>query len=154
MKTIRIITATFLVSILFSTLSAQEPANYYFNKEVNGSFEEVISKTKASLKEQGFGIITEIEMDKILKEKLDNVEMPRYTILGACNPGYAYQTLQAEENIGLFLPCKVIVREIDENKSEVVMVNPSELLKMLGNDKLTEVADEVTERFKLALENL
>jgi uncharacterized protein (DUF302 family) len=93
-------------------------------------------------------------MDKTLKEKLDNVDMQRYTILGACNPKFAYETLQVEENIGLFLPCKVLVKEIDQDKSEVVMVNPSELMNMLGNEQLTGIADEVTKRFKLALEGL
>ena len=151
MKTLNTFLIFSLVLILTASLSAQESANYYFSKEVNGSFDKVIEKTKASLKEQGFGIITEIEMDKTLKEKLDGVDMQRYTILGACNPKFAYQTLQVEENIGLFLPCKVLVKEIDKDKTEVVMVNPSELMKMLGNDKLTGIADEVTKRFKLAL---
>lgn len=154
MKTLHTFLTAALILIFFSGLSAQENADYYFSKKVKGSFEEVITKTKASLKEQGFGVITEIEMDKTLKEKLDNVEMQRYTILGACNPKFAYETLQAEENIGLFLPCKVLVKEISKNKSEVVMVNPSELMKMLGNDKLTGVADEVTKRFKNALEDI
>jgi uncharacterized protein (DUF302 family) len=151
MKTVHTFLAFTLLLILTTSVSAQEATNYYFSKEVNGSFEEVIKKTKDSLKEQGFGIITEIEMDKTLKEKLDDVEMQRYTILGACNPKFAYQTLQVEENIGLFLPCKVLVKEIDENKSEVVMVNPSQLMKMLGNEQLTGIADEVTKRFQLAL---
>lgn len=154
MKTVRTFLVFALALLFTSILSAQENDSYYFSKEVNGSFEDVIKKTKSSLKEQGFGIITEIEMDKTLKEKLDDVDMQRYTILGACNPKFAYQTLQVEENIGLFLPCKVLVKEIDKDKSEVVMVNPSELMKMLGNEKLTGVADEVTKRFKIALENL
>lgn len=146
-----------LFLLLFSTFTssqAQESASYYFRTTVESSFDETVIKTKASLKEQGFGIITEIEMDKTLKEKLDNVEMKRYTILGACNPKFAYETLQIEENIGLFLPCKVLVKEISENETEVVMVNPSELMKMLGNDELTGVADKVTRRFQKALNDL
>lgn len=154
MKTIKTFLAFSIVLILTLGLSAQEAPDYYFSKVVEGSFEEVIEKTKASLKEQGFGIITEIEMDKTLKEKLDNVDMQRYTILGACNPKFAYQTLQVEENIGLFLPCKVLVKELDKGKSEVVMVNPSVLMEMLGNEQLTGIADEVTRRFQLALETL
>ena len=147
---------TLLSFIIFSTsvsLSAQDN-DYYFSKEVNGSFSDVTDKVKKSLKDQGFGIITEIEMDKTLKEKLDNVEMQPYRILGACNPKFAYETLQAEENIGLFLPCKVLIKQIDENKSEVVMVNPSALMKMLGNEALIPVADEVTKRFKKALADI
>ena len=80
---------------------------------------------KASLKEQGFGIITEIDMHSTLEEKLGDVDMKPYRILGACNPKYAYQTLQKEENIGLFLPCKVLIKQTDENRCDVVMVNPS-----------------------------
>lgn len=143
--------------LLFSIspiLPAQESAPYFFRTTVESSFDETVTQTKDALKEQGFGIITEIEMDKTLKEKLDNVEMKRYTILGACNPKFAYETLQIEENIGLFLPCKVLVKEISENEIEVVMVNPSELMKMLGNDELTGVADEVTRRFQKALNEL
>lgn len=154
MKTLKSLFTAFLFVTLVSSLTAQESTEYYFSKEVNGEFDEIIKKTKASLKDQGFGIITEIEMDKTLKEKLDNVDIQRYTILGACNPKFAYETLQVEENIGLFLPCKVLVKEIDNDKSEVVMVNPSELMKMLGNDELTGIADEVTKRFKLALDAL
>ena len=139
---------------IFTSLQAQESASYYFRATIESSFDETVTRTKASLKEQGFGIITELEMDKTLKEKLDNVEMKRYTILGACNPKFAYETLQIEENIGLFLPCKVLVKEISENETEVVMVNPSELMKMLGNDELTGVADKVTSRFQKALNDL
>jgi len=154
MKTLKSLFTAFLFVTIVSSLTAQESTEYYFSKKVGGSFDEIIIKTKASLKDQGFGVITEIEMDKTLKEKLDDVEMQRYTILGACNPKFAYQTLQVEENIGLFLPCKVLVKEIDKNTSEVVMVNPSELMKMLGNEKLTGIADEVTKRFKQALEDI
>ena len=154
MKTTITLLATVFFFVLHLSGNSQETTDYYFSKEVKGSFDEVIDKTKKSLKEQGFGIITEIEMDKTLKEKLDDVDMMRYTILGACNPKFAYQTLQLEENIGLFLPCKVLVKEIDAKKSEVVMVNPSELMKMLGNEELNGVADEVTKRFKKALSDL
>ena len=110
MKTTITLLATVFFFVLHLSGNSQETADYYFSKEVKGSFDEVIDKTKKSLKEQGFGIITEIEMDKTLKEKLDDVDMMRYTILGACNPKFAYQTLQLEENIGLFLPCKVLVK--------------------------------------------
>jgi len=154
MKTLKSLFTAFLLLTLISPLTAQESSDYYFSKEVNGTFDEIVNKTKASLKAQEFGIITEIEMDNTLKEKLDNVDIQRYTILGACNPKFAYETLQVEENIGLFLPCKVLVKEIDNNKSEVVMVNPSELMKMLSNEELSAVADEVTKRFQTALDNL
>ncbi|MEJ2594615.1 MAG: DUF302 domain-containing protein [bacterium] len=154
MKSIVRITPMIIFFFAATFLVAQEKADYYFSREVDYSFDETIELTKASLKEQGFGIITEIEMDKTLKEKLDQVKMERYTILGACNPRFAYQTLQIEENIGLFLPCKVLIKEVNKNKTEVVMVNPSVLMKMLGNKELEGIADEVTVRFRTALQNL
>ena len=93
-------------------------------------------------------------MDKVLTEKLDNVDMLPYKILGACNPAYAYETLQIEENIGLFLPCKVLVKELKDGKIEVVMVDPAELMRMLNNKELEEVAAEVSTKFKAALESI
>jgi uncharacterized protein (DUF302 family) len=146
---------TLIAIFLFSVSGFSQDENaYFFSKIVESSFEETLQNTKAALKEYGFGIITEIEMDKTLKEKLNNVEMKRYQILGACNPKYAYETLQVEENIGLFLPCKVLVKEIDENQTEVVMVNPTELMRMLGNEDLLNVAETVTERFERALREI
>ena len=136
--------------IAFSITSfAQESVPYYITKTVNYSFEDATTKLKSSLKDQGFGTITEIEMHEKLAEK--DFDIKPYRILGVCNPKFAYQTLQAEENIGLFLPCKVLVKYIDENKTEVVMVNPSSLMKMLGNKDLMKVADEVTVRFENAM---
>ncbi len=154
MKSIFRLTGMFILFFSSSLLLAQENADYFFSRQVDYDFDKTIELTRASLKDQGFGIITEIEMDKTLKEKLDNVKMGRYTILGACNPKFAYQTLQIEENIGLFLPCKVLIKEVKKNKTEVVMVNPSVLMKMLGNKELEGIADEVTVRFKTALQNL
>ncbi len=141
-----------LFLVVFSVIGvSQTEESYYISKTVNSSFEETTSKVKAALKDQEFGIITEIEMHDKLAEKIEDIEFKPYRILGACNPSFAYQTLQAEENIGLFLPCKVLVKYIDENTTEVVMVNPSVLMKMLGNKDLMNVADEVTIRFKKAL---
>lgn len=143
---------TLLLSIV--TVFTASAGNYYMNRTVDGSFEEVIQKTKDVLKEQGFGVTVENRMDKMLQEKLDNVDMKPYMILGVCNPGFAYKVLKEEENIGLFLPCKVLVKKIDDSKSEVVLINPSEVMKNIGNKDLDKVADKVTERFKKALKNL
>ncbi len=148
------ITISVIFTVFLCNLSAQEDNSYYFSKRVNYSFEEATEKVKASLKEQEFGIITEIDMDKKLAEKLDNIDVKPYRILGACNPEFAYKTMKIEENIGLFLPCKVLIKQVDENLTEIVMVNPTALMQMLGNDELVTVAEEVTERFKKALEVL
>ncbi|MCF6341242.1 MAG: DUF302 domain-containing protein [Bacteroidales bacterium] len=137
-----------------SITAQQEQQKYYFSKTLNGTFEEVTARTKSVLKEVGFGVITEIDMDAKLKEKLTDVDLRPYKILGVCNPGYAYQTIQLEENIGLFLPCKVLVKDQGKGQVEVVMVNPSALMSTLGNEELNEVAAKVTEKFRLALEKL
>ncbi len=143
---------TIIVTIFCLPIFAQESVPYYISKEVNYNFEEATDKLKSVLKEQGFGTITEIDMQEKLAEKDFNIKP--YKILGVCNPKFAYQTLLAEENIGLFLPCKVLVKYIDKSKSEIVMVNPSVLMGMLGNKDLIPVAEEVTDRFKKALKDL
>lgn len=142
----------FTFSVIGAT--AQEATEYYMSKTVNQSFEKTTMLVKDALKEQGFGVITEIEMDEKLKEKIPDANIKPYRILGVCNPGYAYETIKVEENIGLFLPCKVLIKQIDANKTEVVMVNPSVLMGMLGNDSLTDVAAKVTEKFKKALADI
>jgi uncharacterized protein (DUF302 family) len=148
----RIITLILIFSL--STTIAQNDMSYYISKTINYPFEEASQMITEALKVQDFGIITEIEMHEKLEEKIENIDVNPYRILGACNPKFAYQTLKAEENIGLFLPCKVLVKYVDENTTEIVMVDPSALMKMLGNEDLDEVADEVTIRFKKALESL
>jgi uncharacterized protein (DUF302 family) len=153
MKTNSIIISVVLAALMLN-LSAQEDNSYYLSKLVNYSFEVATKKVKESLKEQEFGIITEIDMDKKLAEKLDDIDVMPYRILGACNPKFAYKSLQIDENIGLFLPCKVLIKQVNENSTEIVMVNPSALMLMLGNDELVLVAEEVTERFRKALEAL
>ena len=155
MKRKVLLSVTLILMVFWSAaLMGQTQPEYYFSTTVEMSFDDAMESTKAALKENGFGIITEVHMDQTLMEKLDGVEMKRYTMLGACNPKYAYETLQVEENIGLFLPCKVLIKEISERETEVVMINPTELMKMLGNEKLDEVAKIVTEKFQSALREI
>ncbi|MFO7880670.1 MAG: DUF302 domain-containing protein [Bacteroidota bacterium] len=127
---------------------------YYFSKTVEGDFEEVSAEVKTLLKEEGFSVITEIDMAEKLKEKLDEVDMQRYRILGVCNSKYAYATIQQEENIGLFLPCKFLIIEIGDNKTKVVAVNTENLMKMLENDELNSIAADVNTKFKRVLKQL
>ena len=148
-----IILAVFLTAITANSLG-QSSDSYYFSKVFDGSMDDVTTRVKSALKTQGFGVITEIDMHEKLEEKLGQVDVKPYKILGACNPGFALQTLKVEENIGLFLPCKVLVKHIEKNKMEVVMVNPSALMRMLGNKELLSVADEVTDKFRKALEEI
>ncbi len=122
---------------------------YYFNKTIKGTFQEVIDKVTKGLKAEGFGILTEIDVKETLKKKLD-VNFQKYRILGACNPPYAHKTLQAEDKIGTMLPCNVIVQEIEEGVIEVAAVNPMASMQAVENEKLNDVANEIT----LMLENV
>ena len=143
----------------FMTLYAQnmeEPAHssdYYFSTTVKGDIETVTGQLKKSLKAEGFSVVTEINMQETLAEKLD-VEIMPYRILGVCNATYAYETMQKEENIGVFLPCKMVLKQVEDNMVEVVAVNPSVLIELVGNEELDEAASEVTERFEKIIKGL
>lgn len=145
-----------ILSFFVLTINAQNnnEVKYYMSKTINVPFEEATQKVKDVLKEQQFGVISEMDMDEKLAEKMPDIKMKKYRMLGACNPSYAYKTMQVEENIGLFLPCKILIKEVDENTTEVVMIDPSAVMGMLGNPELVSVADEVTVRFRNALNDL
>ena len=153
MKNVKI-TAVLIMMLSTQALSAQESEKFYYSKTLESTFDEVTDNIQSLLKEQGFSVITEIDMDVKLKEKLKDIEMKPYKILGVCNPSFAYETLQIEENIGVFLPCKAIIKDLGEGKVEVVLVNPSALMGMLDKEELVNIADEVTEKFKVVLEKL
>ena len=126
----------------------------YFNaKKVNGTFEDVLVKVAESLKAEGFGILTEIDVKETLKKKLD-VDFRKYKILGACNPPFAYKALQAEPNIGVLLPCNTVVQQIDDETVEVSIVNPLVSMQNVQNENLAPVAGEVAEKLKRVLENI
>ena len=127
--------------------------DYYLSKTLDATFEETVARVIEGLKAEGFGILTEIDVQETLKRKL-NVDFRRYTILGACNPPVAYQALQAERNIGLMLPCNVIVQEASVGKTEVAAVNPLILMQAVGIDRLSELAAQVAEKLKRAIERL
>ncbi|MEO6682182.1 MAG: DUF302 domain-containing protein [Ginsengibacter sp.] len=117
--------------------------NYYFNKIIKGTFEEVIEKVTKELKEEGFGILTEIDVTATLKKKLD-IDFKKYRILGACSPPYAYKALQAEDKIGTMLPCNVIVQEVEDGLIEVAAINPIASMQAVENEKLNEIAQEIS----------
>lgn len=120
---------------------------YYFSKTVSDDFDTAISKVTEGLKKEGFGILTEIDVQQTLKKKLD-VDFRKYKILGACNPSFAYEALQAEDNIGTMLPCNVILREREDGEIEVSAVDPVASMMAIKNEKLTEVANAVREKLK------
>ena len=154
MKT-RISLISFLLIFAVTGLFAQETTeNYFFSVRVNANFDETTVRVKELLKEHGFGVVTELDMDKKIEEKLEGVDLKPYKLLGVCNPRLAYEAMQAEENIGLFLPCKMIIKEIDETTTEVVSIDPSVMMKMLGNPNLIPIGDEVTEVLKKVIEGL
>lgn len=127
--------------------------SYYFSKILEGQFEDIKEKVTVELKEKGFGVLTEISIDETLKKKLD-VDFKKYHILGACNPGYAHKALQAEDKIGLMLPCNVIITEAGEGKYEVSAIDPAASMQAITNDELMNVAGNVQNLLKEVIEAL
>jgi uncharacterized protein (DUF302 family) len=127
--------------------------SYYYNKTIAGDFEQVIEKVTAELKKQGFGVLTEIDFSGTIKNKLDK-DMPAYRILGACNPGFAYQAYQAEDKIGTMLPCNVIVQDAGNGNIEVSAVNPIASMMGVENESLGKIAGEVKEQLERVIDAL
>jgi uncharacterized protein (DUF302 family) len=123
---------------------------YGFSKTTDYTFEEAIQKVTDELKKEGFGVLTTIDVKDTLKKKLD-VDFKKYTILGACNPPLAHQALQAEEELGLLLPCNVIVYE-KENKTIVSVFDPMIMAHIIDNPSMKSVAEEVKRRLEIVLE--
>lgn len=129
-----------------------EYATYGIRRTVALGYDEAVDRTKKALQEQGFGVLSEIDMQQKLKEKLD-VDSGRYVILGACNPPLAWKALQAEPEIGLLLPCNVIVYEKDGGQCVVAAVDPDAMLGMVGeNGAVAEVARDAKDRLQRALD--
>lgn len=153
MKTIKL--SILLISILsMNNINAQmEKDKPFFSKKVRGTFEEVYSKVNQSIESNGFGVVTELNMDKKLKEKLD-VSIGNYHILGICNPKLAYDAIQIEENIGVFLPCKLVIRKVKDGEFEVATFNPSIMMGVLENPELDKVALHVSQKLQDILEGI
>jgi len=127
--------------------------SYYFNKVVNMAFDEAIDKVTEELKKEGFGVLTEIDVKKALKKKLD-VDFRKYRILGACNPQYAYKALQAEDKIGTMLPCNVIVQETEDELVEIAAIDPVASMQSVQNESLGEIATIIRAKLKKVIEKL
>jgi uncharacterized protein (DUF302 family) len=119
--------------------------SYYITKSTKGDFDAVVSKVIEKLKDEGFGVLTEIDVANTLKQKL-GVEMKRYRILGACNPGFAHKALSVEDKIGAMLPCNVIVQEMADGVVDVAAIDPRMAMQQIGNPALTEISAAVAER--------
>ena len=126
---------------------------YYFNKTVEGTFEDVCQRAVEALKAEGFGVLTEIDVKETLKKKLD-VDFRKYTILGACNPTFAYKALQTEDKIGIMLPCNVIVQEITKDEIEVAAVDPIASMQAIHNPNLEGIALQVQEKLKKVIKDM
>ena len=127
--------------------------SYFFSKKVAMNFENAMTRVTEELKKEGFGILTEIDVKATLKKKLD-VDFQKYTILGACNPVFAYKALQAEPHIGTMLPCNVIVQELADGKVEVAAVDPLASMQAIQNQDLQAIAKEIQLKLKRVIDQL
>ena len=127
--------------------------SYYFAKTIQASFEEAVSRTREALKAEGFGVITEIDVQKTLKTKI-GVDFRPYLILGACNPAMAHQALQVEDKVGTMLPCNVVVQERSEGTVEIAAIDPVASMQAIENPALTEKATEIAAKLRSALDRL
>ncbi len=127
--------------------------SYYYTKITDYTFDEAIEKVTEELQKEGFGVLTEIDVKATFKKKID-VDFRPYKILGACNPHFAHQAIQAEEKIGTMLPCNVIVQQLDNGKVEVSAVNPMASMMAVKNDSLGEIATQVSNRLENVIKQL
>ena len=127
--------------------------SYYFSRQLEGDFNDVEQKTREALKQEGFGVLTEIDVQETLKKKL-NVNFQRYKILGACNPTAAHKVLQHDPQIGLLLPCNVIVYELEGGRTMVSAFDPLQVVGSAGAGPLGEVAADVRERLARAVSSI
>ena len=131
----------------------EKSKEYAFSTVLNTSYEEAVTKVTDALKEEGFGVLTEIDVKATLKKKLDK-EFRKYVILGACNPPYAYRTLQADLDVGLLLPCNVIVYETNDRKAYVSAFNPVSALEIMKSEELRKIAEEVSGKLKRVIDTV
>ncbi|MCB9350946.1 MAG: DUF302 domain-containing protein [Lewinellaceae bacterium] len=126
---------------------------YYFSKKVKGNMQDVAGQVRGALKNYGFGVISEIDIQKTFQEKLGENFRP-YLILGACNPHFAYQALQSEDKIGTMLPCNIILHQITEGEIEVAAVDPTASMSAVENKDLGNIANNVRSRLQEMVEGL
>lgn len=125
---------------------------YYFSCTIDADFDDAIARTRAALQDEGFGIISEIDIQKTLHDKI-GVDFRRYTILGACNPKLAYEALKLENKVGTMLPCNVVVQETG-NGVEVAAIDPVASMQAIQNEQLGEKAAAVAEKLRSAIERI
>ena len=127
---------------------------YYYSRKIKIPFEEAVQKITRNLQEQGFGIITHIDLTETLKQKLD-LDFRKYKILGACNPEFAYKAVSLESHIGLMLPCNVVIQEHENNEVEISAISPLQTIdKATSTMQLSDIAQEVSNRLRAAVDDL
>ncbi len=126
---------------------------YYFRKTLEGHFDDAIRRTTQALQDEGFGIITDIDIKDTLHRKLA-VDFRNYRILGACNPKLAYEALRIEDKVGTMLPCNVVVQEVGENSIEVAAIDPVASMSAIDNPRLKEAAEAVRAKLRSVIEKL
>lgn len=126
---------------------------YAFSTKVSCGFDEALRRVTEELQKEGFGVLTEIDVKAVMKKKLDLDKRP-YRILGACNPVLANQALEAEPDIGLLLPCNVVVREEEDGSVTVAFMDPQAVLNLVGRDEIAELAGEVKARLERVRDSL
>ncbi len=149
----RILTTVLISSLIILSANAQDQG-YYFSRTLDVSYEKAIEKLKVALKDQGFGVVSETAMHETINAKIPGSNMDPYIVLGACNAKYADKMLKMEENVGLLLPCKILIKFVANEKSEVVMMNPSAIISLAENEKINSFSTEVTSKLKKVLEAL
>jgi uncharacterized protein (DUF302 family) len=126
---------------------------YYFSKTLAIGFDEAVRRATDALKQQGFGVLTEIDVKQTLKAKI-GVDFRKYRILGACNPKMAHEALQLEDKIGTMLPCNVIVQEVDDGRTEIAAIDPVASMQAVDNPRLKETAAHVQGLLRKAIASL
>ena len=125
---------------------------YYINKTVAENLESTTIKITEELQKEGFGIVTQFDVNKALKEKLD-VDFRAYRIMGACNPAFALKSIQAEDKIGTILPCNVMLQEV-EGGTEIAIINPISMVSGIDNDEMKAIAEQINEKMHRVIGNL
>lgn len=127
--------------------------SYYINKTIKTDFDSAVEKVTNALKKEGFGVLTEIDIKDTLKKKLD-IDFRKYKILGACNPPNAYKALQSEPNVGLMLPCNVIVQETDNEEINVAAIDPQASMLAIKNDELKIITGNIKTKLEKVIKSL
>ena len=126
---------------------------YYVSTIIEGGFDEAVERTREALKQEGFGVITEIDIRKTLANKI-GVDFRPYTILGACNPALAYEALQIEDKVGAMLPCNVVVQDLGDGRIEVAAIDPVASMQAIGNRELKTKAEAVGAKLRKVVETI